>query len=264
MSNPAIHNCFFIKRDITDWYENGSLWDRITGTNGYDEFEGLFPGCYWQNHNKIRAITGIEGGANHTYIFGINSYINIGNDANSIHYNHLVCGTVWNYGWGAMNDTDTTAGGYYNSYMNQTVIGGPTVTGNVSGTINEQLYNEFGSHLKTYIRKLSSNMNENYENSVKFEKGGASAWVEASVQAVILSESEVLGTNIFGNFYDTGHSVCQLPIFRHDPTAAYATQRSTVRNIASKTCYGCILQTGQVTSRKASYKDAIRCSFILA
>ena len=115
-----------------------------------------------------------------------------------------------------MNATNTTEGGYKGSEMNTLVLGEVTSTGSTAAdaTINQQLYAEFGSHLKTTRELVSSAVNAKGYNRYGSATGCASNWAWISAQAILMSEIEVYGSIIWSSGgYDTGNANIQLPLF---------------------------------------------------
>ena len=43
----GFHNSIVRGKDITSYYEDGTLWDRIAGTNGFRPYEELYLGDYF-------------------------------------------------------------------------------------------------------------------------------------------------------------------------------------------------------------------------
>ena len=121
--------------------------------------------------------------------------------------------------------------------MNTLVLGEVTSTGSTAAdaTINQQLYAEFGSHLKTTREFVSSGVNATGYNRFGSATGCASNWAWISVQAILMSEVEVYGTNVWSSSgYDTGNANLQLPLFAFSKQAQY--NRSAywwLKNIAS-------------------------------
>ena len=115
-----------------------------------------------------------------------------------------------------MNAPDTTEGGYKASEMNTLVLGEVTSTGSTAAnaTINQQLYAEFGSHLKTTRELVSNAINATGYNRFGSATGCASNWAWTNVQAVLMSEVEVYGATVWSSSgYDTGIANVQLPLF---------------------------------------------------
>ena len=115
-----------------------------------------------------------------------------------------------------MNATNTTEGGYKASEMNRFVLGEVVSAGSTAAdaTINQQLYAEFGSHLKTTREFVSSAVNATGYNRYGSATGCTSAWDWISAQAILMSEVEVYGTTVWSSSgYDTGNANAQLPLF---------------------------------------------------
>lgn len=221
-----------IPKDITAYYQNGTLWQRLNGTNGFTLFEDIFAGDYFQmsrpittpNQDPQYAVTG----ADWVTIAGINTLAGNG-DSVDMWFNHLVMVPgkgdlpgVNYFGRNRMNPTDTTAGGYYNSELHQSILGpvvsaGSTVAG---ATVNQQLYAEFGTHLKTTRELLTDNIGASLNNRFGSAGGASSSWAWYSCQACLMSEVEVFGATIWSSSgFDTGNAKTRLPLFNFSTKA---------------------------------------------
>jgi len=212
LSEGAAHNSFYIQRDITSWYQDGSLWDRIAGRNGYERFEGIFPGSYFSMSRPITAPGSSAGGSATLLITSCNLYGGAGLLDNGeivdidhgIYYTiprdlcHITVCPYFNFGEAKMNDTDTTVGGYWGSKMNQEILGLPTTTGDIGGTINQQLYAEFGNHLIAWKDRFTTDMNPDLPNRIadNNDLGATSGFSWKLHQTKLLSEIEVYGSSI--------------------------------------------------------------------
>jgi len=159
------HNGILKEIDITESYRNGSLWDRIQGTNGYKTMDGIYPGC-WIEMNHIIMINKKYYKRNADTI----KYIIVleCNTHKELPFNHIVCCPLHDFGGSSMNMTSTNFGGYFNSYMNLKVLG------NICDsycdhpkTVNEYLYNEFGNHLKTFPITETNAIGETINHNVQ-------------------------------------------------------------------------------------------------
>ena len=115
-----------------------------------------------------------------------------------------------------MNATHTSEGGYKASKMNTLVLGEVTSTGSTAAdaTINQQLYAEFGSHLKTTRELVSNAINATGYNRFGSATGCASNWEWISAQAILMSEIETYGSIAWSSSgYDIGNATQQLPLF---------------------------------------------------
>lgn len=153
-----------------------------------------------------------------------------GDAGNAIDYHHLVMvpggGTNYEknnyFGRHRMNSSNTTSGGYVGSEMFKSVLGDVVTEGSwASGaTINQQLYAEFGTHLKTTRELLSNGVTSTLYNRFGSASGAASGWAWTSCQAVLMSEVEVYGSIVWSSSgYDTGNANKQLPLFQFEKKA---------------------------------------------
>lgn len=213
-------------KDITAYITDGSFWKRLAGTNGYALFEDIYVGDYFK---MSRAISAYERtgqyqttGSQYVTIAGLDTMMNNGDQGSGVNYHHavMVAGQGFDgtqhFGRSRMNATNTTEGGYKASEMNTLVLGEVTSTGSTAAdaTINQQLYAEFGSHLKTTRELVSNAINATGYNRFGSATGCASSWEWISAQAILMSEIEVYGSIAWSSAgYDTGNANRQLPLF---------------------------------------------------
>ena len=271
-----------IPKDITEYVTDGTLWQRLNGTDGFELFEDLFVGDYIHMSRPISAYnqdqTYQATGSEYVTIAGIDTLWGNGDnnaDAPNITYHHLVmipgqglAGTE-HFGRSRMNPTNTTTGGYVGSEMFTTTIGPVTSTGSTAttATINEQLYAEFGSHLKT-IRELLTNAiidsgasaTTGY-NRFGTNSGCAAGWAWTSVQACLMSEVEVYGSIVWDSTgYDTGTGKAQLPLFEHSETDVNdRTSSYWLRGVASGAGFCLVDGNGSAYCTVASNAGAYVC-----
>lgn len=222
-------------KDITSYITDGSLWKRLNGTDGYALFDDIYVGDYIRMSRPITVQDSYDGtvGSQYVTIAGINTLQGNGDNI-SMNYNHLVMvpgqgfGGIQHFGRRRMNPTSTTAGGYVSSEMHTTHIGAVANAGDVNGNINQQLYAEFGSHLKTIKELLTNAVNNSGVNRFGSASGCSSNWGWYSCQAVLMSEIECYGSTVWSSSgYDTGVANHWLPLFqysnnaRNDRTAYY-------------------------------------------
>lgn len=212
-------------KDITAYITDGTLWKRLNGTNGYALFEDIYVGDYFEMSRAISAYekTGTyqTTGSKFVTIAGIDTMWGNG-DSVVISKHHLVMvpgqgfGGTQHFGRARMNAANDTTGGYKASEMNTLVLGEVTSTGSTAAdaTINQQLYAEFGSHLKTTRELVSNEINATGYNRFGSATGCASSWEWISAQAILMSEIEVYGSIAWSSAgYDTGNANRQLPLF---------------------------------------------------
>ena len=215
-----------VPKDITAYITDGSFWNRLAGTNGYALFEDIYVGDYFQMSRAISAYerTGQHQttGSQYVTIAGLDTKMNNGDQGNGVDYHHAVMvagqgfGGTQHFGRSRMNAKGTTEGGYKASEMNTLVLGEVTSTGSTAAdaTINQQLYAEFGAHLKTTRELVSKAINATGYNRFGSPTGCASNWEWISAQAVLMSEAEAYGATVWSSSgYDTGNANVQLPLF---------------------------------------------------
>src|SRR5574344_1372663 len=215
-----------VPKDITAYITDGTLWDRIAGTNGYTLHEDIFVGDYFR---MSRAISAYERtgqyqttGSQYVTIAGLDTMMNNGDQGSGVNYHHAVMvagqgfGGTQHFGKSRMNATDTTEGGYKASEMNNLVLGNGVSAGSTAAdaTINQQLYAEFGSHLKTTRELVSNAINATGYNRFGSATGCSSNYEWQSCQAVLMSEVECYGSPVWSSSgFDVGNANRQLPLF---------------------------------------------------
>ncbi len=261
-------------KDITAYITDGTFWKRLAGTDGFALFEDIYGGDYFK---MSRAISAYERtgqyqttGSQYVTIAGLDTMMNNGDQGSGVNYHHAVMvagqgfGGTQHFGRSRMNATDTTEGGYKASEMNTVVLGEVTSTGSTAAdaTINQQLYAEFGSHLKTTRELVSNAINATGYNRFGSATGCASGWEWISAQAILMSEIEAYGSIAWSSAgYDIGNANRQLPLFAFSKQAQ--NNRSAywwLKDIASaagfcgagdygNACYGASVASGCVRPR---------------
>lgn len=215
-----------VPKDITAYITDGTFWKRLAGTNGYALFEDIYIGDYFKMSRPISAYerTGQfqTTGSQYVTIAGLDTMMNNGDQGSGVNYHHAVMvagqgfGGTQHFGLSRMNATNTTKGGYKSSEMNTLVLGEVASTGSTAAdaTINQQLYAEFGSHLKTTRELVSNGINATGYNRFGSATGCASGFEWISAQAILMSEIEAYGATVWSSSgYDTGNANRQLPLF---------------------------------------------------
>lgn len=224
----AFHNSIVRGKDITSYYTDGTLWDRIAGRNGFKPYEDLYLGDYFKMSRAISAYEQTQQyqttGSQYVTIAGFDCMRSNG-DSDLMNLNHITCvpgqfrSGAFHFGRSRMNPTETIAGGYVGSEMYTTTIGEVATEGSTeaTATINQQLYAEFGSHLKTSREVLTNGINNTGYNRFGINTGCSNRWAWYTCQAVLMSEIEVYGSIIWSSSaFDTGTACMQLPLFAKD------------------------------------------------
>lgn len=255
-----------VPKDITAYITDGTFWKRLAGTNGYALFEDIYVGDYFK---MSRAISAYERtgqyqatGSQYVTIAGLDTMMNNGDQGSGITYHHAVMvagqgfGGTQHFGRSRMNATNTTEGGYKASEMNTLVLGDVVSAGSTAAdaTINQQLYAEFGAHLKTTRELVSNAINATGYNRFGSATGCASNWEWISAQAILMSEVEAYGSIAWSSSgYDTGNANRQLPLFAFSKQAQ--NNRSAywwLKDIASAAYFCYANSSGSSTYNRAS------------
>ena len=232
LNSKTFHNIpRLVPKDITDYYKDGSLWNRLNGTGGYSLYQDIYAGDYFQMSRAISAknpdSTQQVTGTNWVTIASTGGLAHNGDNIDFM-TNHLVMvpgkgfGGAQHFGRSRMNPTNSTVGGYKGSEMNTTVIGPVATAGKTTAdaTINEQLYAEFGSHLKKTRELVSNGINATGYNRLGTNDGCSNGreWIDA--QAILMSETEVYGSIAWSSSgYDTGNANHQFELFTNNQSA---------------------------------------------
>ena len=198
-------------------------------------------------------------------------------DINPINYHHAIMvagkGTdpteKQHFGYARMNAANDTTGGYKASEMNAETLGAVASSGSTAATasINQQLYAEFGAHLKTVREMISTSINASGYNRFGSAGGCSNSWTWADIQAILMSEVEVYGSTVWSSSgYDTGTTSKRLALFQHSEIAR--NNRSAyywLKDVASASKFCIAGGNGLAYHNDASRADyCVRPRFIIA
>jgi hypothetical protein len=264
----------------TSYYNDGTLWQRLAGTNGFSKYEDIYAGDYFKmSKGAITCKDSSQGTVGTDYVTIVE--IRYWEDGDTpLNKDVLVCvagkGTTRypnHFGQHRMNATNTTAGGYWNSEMVQDVLGLPCTTAVATPvTINEKLFNEFGTHLQTSREYVSMSVDATQvagqlaSMSGTQTKGVADSWAWQSVQATLMSEIEVYGSISFSSSgYDNGNGCTQFAAFQQDKRFINSiTSYYWLKSVASAT-YFCLCGSGIASCVDAGFAGFfVRPRFLLA
>ena len=264
-------------KDITSYYTDGTLWKRLNGTDGFTLLEDIYVGDYFQmsraitapNQDSQYAVTGSQW----VTIAGINTLRGNGDNID-MEYNHLVMipgkGETGDFHFGRkrMNSSHTTSGGYVSSEMHASTLGAVVSSGSTASgaTINQQLYAEFGAHLKTTRELLSSGMGASLYNRYGSATGASNNWGWYDCQACLMSEVEVYGSIVWSSSgFDTGTACKQLPLFAFSKKAI--NNRSAyywLKDVASSSSFCDVSANGLASITRAGNTNLyVRPRFVL-
>lgn len=261
----AQKNNMYVKKDITEYFTDGTLYDRINARNGFEAYEGIFPGCYFDTGTKVTAPGSTETGTERILVCGLkmlNPY-----QFDNVDTPHIICTAATHFGNGVWNETNTTVGGFTDSYILKTILGEPVTSGSASGTISQQLYNIFGTHLKTVNCLLSTTMTASASNKMGASSGASTSWAWKKMQAVLFSEMEVYGGTVFSSSgFDTGEAKHQMPAFAYSeedmmPYPIYYWLKDVANATSACFAHG---NYGYAGITLASYRGFVRPRFVIS
>lgn len=279
LNSKAFHNIpRFVPKDITSYYNDGTLWKRLNGTDGYSLYQDIYAGDYLQMSRAISAknpdSTQQLNGTNWVTIASIGGLAHNG-DNMDLTPNHLVMvpgkglGGTQHFGRSRMNPTNTTEGGYKASEMNTTVLGAVATSGSTAtdATINQQLYAEFGAHLKKTRELVANKINATGMNRYGTANGCTNGWEWIDAQAILMSEVEVYGSTVWSSSgFDTGNANHQFELFANSKSAINC--RSAwywLKDVASASGFCFCGSLGSAGCNGASYAGGfVRPRFVIA
>lgn len=232
LNSKSYHNIpRLVPKDITAYYKDGTLWKRLSGTDGYSLYQDIYVGDYFQMSRVISAknpdSTLQLSGTDWVTIASIGGLAHNG-DNMGLTPNHLVMvpgkgfGGTQHFGKSRMNPTNTTVGGYKASEMNTTVLGAIVTAGSTAAdaTINQQLYAEFGTHLKKTRELVTNEINATGISRYGSNNGCSNGWDWIDAQAILMSEVELYGSTVWSSSgFDTGNANHQFELFAHSKSA---------------------------------------------
>ena len=177
-------------------------------------------------------------------IAGFDTYYQKGDTAFTNHHIALIPKT--NLLASKMNDTNDTTGGYYNSYMHQSVI--PTIDTNLAKIL--------GNHLLARRALLSNAMNKDLTSGAGAGRMGCTTgWDWYTVKSCLMSEVAVYGSKVFSSsFHDIGEDCERLPIFQFKGHS-HTRQWFWLRAVASASYFAGATGHGGATYNHASAAD---------
>lgn len=267
-----------VPKDITSYYNDGSLWNRLNGTGGYSLYQDIYVGDYFQMSRVISAknpdSTQQLNGTDWVTIASIGGLAYNG-DNMDLTPNHLVMvpgkgfGGTQHFGRSRMNPTNTTVGGYKESEMNTTVLGAVATAGSTAAdaTINQQLYAEFGTHLKKTRELVTNKINATGINRYGSNNGCSNGWEWIDTQAILMSEVELYGATVWSSSgFDTGNANHQFELFANSKSAI--NNRSAwywLKDIASASEFCLCFNCGDANYSGASHAYCcVRPRFVIA
>ncbi len=265
-ANAGFHNSIFRGEDVSKYMPSsvvsggdGSIYDRIAGTNGYSLFEDLYVGDYIVADKVNATVNGIV-----WRIAGFDILEMVGGSTIlTSHHVAIVPDEV--LGSSYMNSSNTTSGGYVGSYMYTTTL--PSV-------LTTYINPVFSGHVLSYDAVLTTEVGTNLYNRYGQNLGASSSAGWYTRQLDLMNEVQVSGTIIWSSSgYDVGNDPIQFPLFRLRPglkTAYNSTIHSTstrcsywLRSVTAAHWFAAVISTGNLFDSSASNSHGVRPYFYI-
>ena len=159
----------------------------------------------------------------------------------------------------AMNSSNTTVGGYLNSYMHSTFLSGRVLTA-LSGigiTISD--------HLVKHKKLLTNSIKNNGTNRFGAPSGCSNDWIWKDEYISLMSEIQLFGSIVWSSSgYDTGEANEKLAIFNFiRPNKLFGNENIWLRDVATAAAFTCLSNFGDALVSYASVTHVAPAPLIL-
>ena len=218
INNASFHNSIFRGKDITSYFTDGSLYNRIA--NG--TFEDLFVGDYIIQNNITWRIAGFD------------IHLNKGDQPLITH--HAVIVPDSNLTTEVMNWEGSTEGGYVGSLVYGTTL--PSV-------LTDYITPVFGNHIIEYRAFLTNGINPTGYNSSGTNDGCSNSCAWFSRKLDLMDECEVYGCPIHSSSaFDCGSAYTQLPLFALAPQYILSDESYWLKDVSTSHSYASVTNSG--------------------
>ena len=218
INNASFHNSIFRGKDITSYFTDGSLYNRIA--NG--TFEDLFVGDYIIQNNITWRIAGFD------------IHLNKGDQPLITH--HAVIVPDSNLTTEVMNWEGSTEGGYVGSLVYGTTL--PSV-------LTDYITPVFGNHIIEYRAFLTNGINPTGYNSSGTNDGCSNSCAWFSRKLDLMDECEVYGCPIWSSgAFDCGSAYTQLPLFALAPQYILSNESYWLKDVSTSHSYASVTNSG--------------------
>lgn len=240
-NNAGFHNSIFRGKNLGSTVTAAQRSAITAGT-----FDDMYIGDYWEiNSIKWR-------------IAHFDYWIDTGDDNHICNTHHIVIVPDSALITAKMNDTDTSAGAYFNSKMRTENI-------DAAKTI---VYDAFGqANILSYRDLLANTVTNGYES--------VGTWYDCDIE--IMSEMMVLGTNVFHNIlhgtnlpFNNTINKTQFALFKFAPqyipsinVAQTGKSFTWLRDVVNSTSFSFIAKQGNTSYNQASNTNSVRPCFAI-
>ena len=257
--SAGYHNSIYRGKNISSYMPSsvvsggdGTIYDRINGTNGYAPFEDLYVGDYIVANSKTWRIAGFD-------------ILDMVGSSKILTSHHVAIVPDEILGSAQMNTSNTTSGGYVGSAMYTTLT---------STTLPTYITPVFGSHVLEYNTVLSNSVGTSLYNRYGSNTGASNGWGWYTRKLDLMNEVQVTGaTEWSSSGYDIGSDNIQFPLFRLRPglkIAYNSTTHSTstrtwywLRSVSSSSYFAHVTNDGNIHTTHASNYGGVRPAFYI-
>lgn len=233
----GFHNSIFRGKDVTEYYNDGTLFTRISS----GKFDDLFVGDYIVKNNVTWRIAGFD------------VYLHKGDTELTKHHACIVPDT--NLTSGQMNSTNTTNGGYAGSTMVSTTL---------NNVLSTYITPVFSNHIITYRNLLTTGISGSLYNRWGTNSGGSNAWDWKDRKLDLMNENQVFGSIVWSSTgYETGSDNVQLPLFRLAPEFICNRAWYWLRSIVDSSRFTHVHARGLSNNAFASNSGGVRPCFYI-
>jgi hypothetical protein len=235
------HNGIFRGKDLTKVYTVDEIYNRVSS----GKFDDLYLGDYFTVSITTTLPDETVKTENVSLMFGaFNYYYNCGDTALTKPHAVLI---PRNYGFATtakMNETNTTEGGYINSYMHTTIL--PCYA--------TSLQKALSNHVLTYRDILTNKVNTTSASMAGAgSTGSASGWEWTDVTLQLMNEVQVYGTTAFSSSaFDVGMANRRLPVFKFITPVHYGRNNFWLRSVVSSSNFALCGSVGYTNYSGAS------------
>ncbi len=243
-AGKALRRNTYRGKDITEYYQNGSLYEMIQS--------GRFDDIYVGDYIIVNDVTWL--------VADIDHYLYSGDTALTKH--HLVIIPAKPLMNAPMNATNTTEGGYVGSKMVKETLASLVASDGI-------IERTFGNHILEYRNYLTNKINASAVNQSGGQWIGASNNYEWFTRKIdLMSEMNVYGTNVWSSSgYDTGIDNRQYALFQLRPEFISSNESERfhywLKNISSVNRFAYAIGHTVSDSTNATYVSGVRPRFLI-
>ena len=245
--NGVPHNGIYRGKNLTNVYTIDQIYNMVHSGN----FDDLFLGDYFTVSITTTLPDETVKTENVTLmIAAFDYYYNCGDTALTTHHIVLIPRNQGFATTAKMNDTNTTEGGYLNSYMHQTVL--PCYADSLKTALNNHLL----SHRTILTNKVTTTAASMAGAGMT---GSASGWEWTTVELQLMNEVQLYGTTVWSSSaYDVGVDNRKLPIFNFITPVQFGRSAFWLRSVVSSTNFASCTSGGNAIHSGASTATYVR------